>query len=360
MKIELKQVSVRDLYDGYVNNQEEGVVGFGGKLNIRPKYQREFVYNEKQQFAVIDSIRGNFPLNMMYWVKNEDDNYEVLDGQQRIMSICNYVSGGYSINYQFFHNLEKSEQEQILNYEIMVYFCEGDDKEKLEWFKKINTIGERLTDQELRNAIYTGEWLSDAKKYFSKTGCVAYNLANNYMSGVPIRQDYLETVLEWISDGDVADYMSKHQHDQNALELRTYFSNVIEWVKTIFPRYRNEMKGLNYGALYNAYHNTNINIKNVNDEIDRLMSDDDVTNKKGIYYYVLTRDEKNLNIRTFTNSQKRTVYERQNHICVSCGNEFDFGDMEADHITPWIEGGRTDLDNCQVLCRKCNRRKSKK
>ena len=360
MKIELKHITIRDLFNGYVNNQEDGVVGFGGTLNIRPKFQREFVYKLLQQIAVIDSVRGNFPLNVMYWVKNEDGTYELLDGQQRTISICEYLNNTFSINYQYFHNLELSEQEQILNYEILVYFCEGTDKEKLEWFKTINIAGEKLTDQELLNAVYTGEWLSDAKRYFSKTGCPAYRLASDYIKGTPIRQDYLETVLCWINNDDIADYMSKHQHDQNALELRIYFNSVIEWVKTIFHNYRSEMKGLNYGKLYNKYHNADINIKEINEEINILMSDDEVTNKKGIYYYVLTRDEKYLNIRTFSASQRRTVYEKQNHICVSCDNEFDLSEMDADHITPWSKGGKTDINNCQMLCKRCNREKGNK
>ncbi len=199
MKIELKEIAIRDVTNGYVNNNEEGVVGYDGKLNIRPKYQREFVYKDKQRDAVIETIKKDFPLNVMYWVKNEDDTYEVLDGQQRTISICEYVAGKFSLNFQYFHNLEKTEQDQILDYKLMVYFCEGNDKEKLDWFETINIAGEKLTDQELKNAIYTGTWLTEAKKYFSKSGCPAYSIASNYLKGSSIRQEYLETAISWIS-----------------------------------------------------------------------------------------------------------------------------------------------------------------
>ncbi len=208
MEIELKQISIREVVEGYVNNDEEGVVGYSGKLNIRPKYQREFVYKDKQRNAVIETIRKNFPLNVMYWVKNDDGTFEIMDGQQRTVSFCEYVAGKFSLNFQYFHNLEEDEKEQILNYKLMIYFCKGTDKEKLEWFKTINIAGEKLYDQELRNAIYTGTWLSDAKKHFSKSGCPAYNLASDYMTGSPIRQDYLETAISWISNDEIEKYIN--------------------------------------------------------------------------------------------------------------------------------------------------------
>lgn len=203
MKIELKEIAIRNVAENYKNDQEEGVTWYNGLLNIRPKYQREFVYKDKQRDSVIETIRNNFPLNVMYWVKNSDDSYEVLDGQQRSISICEYVDGKFSLNYQYFHNLEESEKNQILDYKLMVYFCEWNDKEKLDWFKTINIAGEKLTDQELRNAIYTGTWLTDAKKYFSKSNCPAYNIANDYLVGSTIRQDYLETAISWLSNNNI-------------------------------------------------------------------------------------------------------------------------------------------------------------
>lgn len=360
MKIELNEISIREVAENYVDNAEDGVVGYNGKLNIRPKYQREFVYDEKQRNAVIDTIRKGFPLNVMYWVKNEDGTYEVLDGQQRTISFCQYINGDFSIENRAFHNLTKTEQDLILDYKLMIYFCEGNDKEKLDWFKIINIAGEKLTDQELRNAVYTGPWLTNAKLHFSKTNCAAYLLAKDYVSGSPIRQEYLETALSWINNGNVEEYMSIHQHDPNANELWTYFRNVIEWVKLTFTNYRKEMKGINWGVLYNQFKNNTYDTDKLEQEIQTLMIDDDVTNKKGIYSYILTRNEKYLNIRAFTESQKRSAYEKQNGICKICGKHFDIKEMEADHITPWHAGGKTSIDNCQMLCKDCNRRKSGK
>jgi len=360
MKIELKEISIRDIVKNYKNSDEEGVLGFDNKLNIRPKYQREFVYDEKKRNAVIDTIQKGFPLNVMYWVKNSDDDYEVLDGQQRTISFCQYVNGDFSINSRTFHNLTNTEREQILDYKLMIYICEGNDKEKLDWFKIINIAGEKLTDQELRNAVYTGPWLTSAKTHFSKTGCVAYHLAKDYVKGSPIRQEYLETALSWINDGKIEDYMSAHQQDPNADKLWTYFRNVIEWVKLTFPKYRHEMKNVAWGPLYNQFKDNVYDKNQLEQEVQKLMMDDDVTNKKGIYAYVLTREEKHLHIRAFSDSQKRSAYERQNGICAHCGGHFDIKDMEGDHITPWHLGGHTSADNCQMLCVDCNRRKSGK
>lgn len=358
MKIELHEIPVREVVEGYVDNNEEGVVGYGGRLNIRPKYQREFIYDEEKRNAVIDTIRKGFPLNVMYWVKNGDGTFEVLDGQQRTISFCQYVEGEFSIEHRNFHNLTDVEKEQILNYTLMVYFCEGNDKEKLDWFRIINIAGMKLTDQELRNATYTGPWLSDAKLKFSKSNCAAYLLSKDYVRGSPIRQDILETAIRWKSKGEIEKYMSEHQHDPNANELWTYFRNVIEWVKLTFPEYRREMKGINWGSLCDKFKDEMFDTAKLEQEIQALMMDDDVTNKRGIYSYVLTRNEKYLNIRPFTESQRRGAYERQKGICKKCGNYFKYKEMEADHITPWNKGGKTVPENCQMLCLECNRRKS--
>lgn len=358
MKIELHEISVREVAEKYIDNAEEGVVGYNGKLNIRPKYQREFIYKKDKRNAVIDTIRKGFPLNVMYWVRNEDETFEVLDGQQRTISFCQYVDSDFSIDDRAFHNLTNTEKEQILNYKLMVYFCEGNDKEKLDWFKIINIAGEKLSDQELKNAVYTGPWLSDAKLKFSKTNCAAYGLSNKYVKGSPIRQHILETALSWIANGEIKKYMSIHQHDPNANELWTYFKNVIEWVSLTFPNYRKEMKGINWGSLYDKFKGEMYDTEKLEQEIQALMMDDDVSNKKGIYSYVLTGNEKALNIRAFSESQKRTSYERQNGVCTKCNKHFEFREMEADHITPWHLGGKTNIENCQMLCKECNRRKS--
>ncbi|MFA0888783.1 MAG: HNH endonuclease family protein [Synergistales bacterium] len=358
MKIELQEITVRQVVEGYVDNAEEGVVGYGGKLNIRPKFQREFVYDDKKRNAVIDTIRKEFPLNVMYWTKNEDGTFEVLDGQQRTISFCQYVKGDFSIDNRAFHNLTNTEQEQILSYKLMIYFCEGNEKEKLDWFRIINIAGERLTDQELRNAVYTGPWLSDAKLKFSKSNCAAYLLAKDYVNGSPIRQEILQTAIGWISGGEIEKYMSVHQHDPNANALWTYFQNAIDWVKLTFPNYRREMKGIAWGILYDEFKDKLLDTAKLEQEIQALMMDDDVTSQKGIYPYVLTRNEKFLNIRAFTDNQKRAAYERQKGFCSKCGDHFELKGMEADHITPWSKGGKTNLENCQMLCLDCNRRKS--
>lgn len=358
MKIELHEITVREAAEKYVDNAEEGVVGYNGKLNIRPKYQREFVYDEKKRNAVMDTIRKDFPLNVMYWVKNEDGTFEVLDGQQRTISFCQYVNSDFSIDNRAFHNLTNTEKEQILNYKLMVYFCEGNDREKLDWFKIINIAGEKLTDQELRNAVYTGTWLTNAKSIFSKSNCAAYLLSKDYVNGSPIRQEILETALSWISNGEIEKYMSIHQHDPNANELWTYFRNVIDWVQLTFRPYRREMKGINWGNLYDEFKVKMFDTEKLEQEIQTLMMDEDVTSKKGIYPYVLTRNEKFLNIRAFPESQKRASYEKQKGVCIKCGKHFELSEMEADHITPWHLGGKTVAENCQMLCKECNRRKS--
>jgi len=363
MKINLHKITVREVIAGYKDNAEEGVAAYDGKLNIRPKYQREFVYKPEQRDAVIETIRKGFPLNVMYWMVREDGGYEVLDGQQRTISIGQYVSGDFSLNDRFFHNLTKEEQDKILKYELFIYFCEGTDKERIDWFTVINTYGEKVNDQEIRNAVYTGPWLSDAKLKFSKTNCVAYLLANDsgqLITGSPIRQEYLETALSWINDGEVADYMAKHQHDQNADELWLYFQEVIAWVRDTFTNYRKEMANVNWGELYNQFKDKKLDIDKLEAEVAKLMQDEDVTKKSGIYPYVLTRVERHLSVRDFTDKMRREAYERQKGICIKCGNRFEIEEMEADHINPWHDGGKTISENCQMLCKEDNRTKSGK
>lgn len=361
MNIQLKEITVRELTKGYEDNEENGVLGYNGKLDIRPPYQREFIYKDKQRDAVIDTIKKEFPLNVMYWAVREDGSYEVIDGQQRTISICQYVEGDFAYMFKYFHNLQEDEKEQILNYKLMVYICSGTDSEKLDWFKTINISGEKLTEQELRNAVYSGSWVTDAKRYFSKNNCAAYGIGGDYLTGSPIRQDYLETAIKWISNNNVEVYMATHQHDQNALALWQYFQSVITWVQGTFIKKRTKfMKGVNWGELYNNYKDEVLNTKEIEKEIAKLIADDDVQKKKGIYPYVLTKDEKHLGIRAFSDSMKQKVYEKQNGICVECKEKFDISQMEGDHISPWHEGGKTIEDNCQMLCKNCNRRKSGK
>jgi hypothetical protein len=358
MKIELKEITVRELTNGYQDNNDNGVVGFGGKLDVRPPYQREFVYDEKERNAVINTLQKNFPLNVMYWAVREDGNFEVIDGQQRTISICQYVDGVFSIDGLAFHNLPTDKQDQILNYTLMVYFCSGTPSEKLDWFETINIAGKVLTPQELRNAVYSGSWVSDAKRYFSKNS--RPKIGDEYLTGSANRQEYLETAIDWISKGSIKEYMSKNQHETNANELWLYFQAVISWIKATFPKYRKEMKGIKWGFLYNDYKDQKFDPKKLEEEITTLMLDEDVENKKGIYIYVLTRKERFLNIRAFSDKQKREAYERQKGICPVCTEEYQIEEMEGDHITPWHLGGKTTADNCQMLCKDDNRRKSGK
>lgn len=367
MKIELHKIKIAEVVNGYKDSSEEGVTAFGGRLDIRPKYQREFVYSGKQRDEVIRTIKNGFPLNVMYWVKKEDGNFEVLDGQQRTISISQFINNDFSLEFNgrtaMFHNLTKEEQEQILNYELMIYHCEGTDKEKLDWFKIINIAGEKLTDQELRNAVYTGPWLTDAKLKFSKSNCAAYLLAHDggqLVTGSPIRQEYLETALSWINNEEIEEYMARHQHHNDANELWQYFQDVIQWVREVFPNYRKEMSGVNWGELYNEFKDKKFDAEKIEKQIKELMQDEDVTKKSGIYPYVLTDKERYLSIRAFTSNMKREAYEKQNGICPACKKEFAIGDMEADHINPWHDGGRTIAENCQMLCKEDNRTKSGK
>lgn len=361
MNIELNEITVRELTDGYQDNEENGVLGFGGKLDVRPPFQREFIYKDKQRDAVINTVTKEFPLNVMYWAVREDGNYEVIDGQQRTISVCQYVNGDFAYMFKYFHNLQEDEKEQILNYKLMVYVCSGTDSEKLEWFKTINIAGEKLTEQELRNAVYSGSWVTDSKRYFSKSGCPAYGIGSDYLNGSSIRQDYLETAIKWISKGNIEVYMSNHQHDPNALALWQYFQSVITWVQGTFTKKRTKfMKGVDWGTLYNEYKDEVFDTKAIEKETAKLIADDDVDKKKGIYPFILTRDERYLGIRAFSDSMKQKVYEKQKGICPICKNHFDISEMEGDHITPWHEKGKTIEENCQMLCKDDNRRKSGK
>lgn len=234
MKIELKEITVRELTKDYQDNEDNGVIAFSGNLDVRPPYQREFIYKDKQRDAVIETILQGYPLNVMYWAVRDDETYEIIDGQQRTISICQYVNGDFSYMFRYFHNLHDDEREQILNYKLMVYVCSGSESEKLKWFKTINIAGEKLTDQELRNAVYVGTWVTDAKKHFSKNGCVASKIGSDYLTGKPNRQEYLETAIDWISDGQIEGYMGIHQNDPNASALWRYFKDVISWIEATF------------------------------------------------------------------------------------------------------------------------------
>lgn len=390
MKIKPLKITVKEVVTGYIDNsdREEGIFGYGGKLNIRPKYQRNYVYDEEKRNAVIDTISKDFPLGIMYWVKNDDGTYEILDGQQRTISISTYLSldnpaKGYSISGLFgnphartFNQLLPSEQKQLLDYPLLVYVCEGADTDRLRWFETINIAGEELSNQEIRNAQYSGPWLTDAKRYFSKSNSVAQQLAtkpNLYIS-LPAknswnRQGGLEKVLRWyINDikdtKKLEDYMSKHKDDKDAGYLWEYFRNVIDWVKKIFPTYRKGMEKVEWGLLYNSYGKKHYDLIKIQQTVRELYEDNEVTDKSGIYEFIFDGKSSHLNLRQFEDWQKQTIYERQQGICPYCKKEgrskihYELDEMEADHIIPWYEGGKTNIDNCQMLCIEHNRKKS--
>lgn len=386
MVIRELRVTIRDIVEGYIDNSDndEGIYGYGGKLNIRPKYQRNYVYDEKKRNAVIDTVSKNFPLGLMYWVKNDDGTYEILDGQQRTISICTYVNpdnpaSGYSVAGLFGNNkrrhfsiLNHAEQEAIYNYPLLVYVCEGNDLDRLRWFETINIAGEKLSDQEIRNAQYCCPWLTDAKRYFSKRNSAGQQLATKPHAYIKLpannnwnRQGGLEKVLRWyindLKDTEkLEDFMSdmaqksKADPAMTANQLWEYFRAVIGWVKALFPKYRKNMEEVEWGILYNKYHENAYDVAEIEETVARLYADNDVDNKAGIYYYIFDKKEKHLNIRQFEDWQKQTVYEQQNHKCADCGLHFEINDLEAHHKIRWADGGHTTLDNCVLLCRECH------
>lgn len=362
MKIELKNISIQELSEGYSDNGEDGVVGYNGKLDIRPPFQREFVYGDKERNAVIDTVTKGFPLNVMYWAVRKDGTYEIIDGQQRTISICQYIHKIFSFKKKYFHNLQEDEKSNILKYQLSVYLCTGDDSEKLEWFKTINIAGKELTEQELRNAVYHGSWVSAAKKWFSKNSCPAYHIGKDYLSGTPIRQDYLETIIKWISSNKIEEFMGKNMDKKNADDLWDYFQNIIKWVEKNFKSKNSKLiKGVDWGSLYNTYKNETLDADKIDKELKSLLAfDDTITKPKGIYPFILTRDEKHLSIRAFTDIMKQRTYTKQNSKCNYCEKKFEFSQMEADHIVPWHKNGKSVEENCQMLCIKCNRKKSDK
>ena len=373
MKIEPKSIKIRDVFESYADNGDDGVFAYGGRLAIRPPYQREFVYDQKQAEAVVHTVLKGFPLNVMYWVKKGNEQYEVLDGQQRTLSVMQYLKHQFPITIDgkkfYWDALPDDKYNAIMDYNFMIYICEGTDSEKLDWFTVVNIAGEKLTDQEIRNISYTGEWLSDAKLHFSKRNCAAKSLSDKYITGDPNRQELLEKALRGICEyqgiKDITEYMALHKSDADADELWQYFQDVIYWVQKIFPKYYADMKGLDWCHLYNEYHNRLYNSSVMNDKVKSLHEDEDVQKPKGIYEYLLCRETdpyagRLLNLRIFDKRDKMAAYSRQNGICPICGQHFEFNEMEGDHIKPWSKGGQTIPENCQMLCKDCNNKKTDK
>ena len=375
MKIEMIKVPVKELIQNYSeDDQTSRVRAWGGKLDVRPEYQREYVYSDDKRDAVINTILKGFPLNIMYFVDRKDGTYEVLDGQQRIISICRYAMNQFSVkipsasggfNTVNRPNLFDEDAKKFEDYELQVYICEGTDKEKLEWFQIINIAGEELETQEIRNAIYHSAWLTDAKSLFSRRNCVVNKKYGKYLSGDYIRQKFLETAFTWHADYEgitgkdaVVDYMQQHRQDKNADELWRYFESVFDWVESTFGKFDKTMKGVKWGLLYNQHKDDKLDVGDIQKRIPELMADKEVQKKSGIYEYLLTGEEKVLSLRTFDEDEKLTMYHRQGGKCAICGKPFDIKDMHGDHVKPWSKGGRTTIDNGQMLCVTCNLAKS--
>lgn len=382
----LKTYTVREICNGFVYNELEGkgLFGLGGKLTIQPEYQRNYIYADgKKDVAVIQSILKGYPLGLIYFNKVDDDKFEVLDGQQRITSIGRYVTGKFAVKddngmEQHFSGLPQDKQDKILNTELLIYECQGTESEIKEWFKTINIAGIPLNEQELLNAVYSGPFVTLAKAEFSNSQNANVQMWSAYISGNVNRQDYLAAALDWVSHGHVGDYMSQHRYDDNINELKAYFTSVIDWASSVFIDVKNEMCGLEWGRLYEQYHQNAYNPAEVSQKLHELYADPYVTNKRGIVEYILggCSDTKLLNIRIFGEADKQTVYEQQTITareqgvsnCPLCamGNDanhdriWKLSEMDADHVTAWSRGGSTDISNCQMLCKTHNRAKGNK
>lgn len=371
----LTTVSLRELSANYIDNQELGVTALNGNLCVRPAYQREFVYNDTRKIKVIDSILNGVPLGLMHWHDKGNGTFDVIDGQQRTISICQFINGDYSImfdgNTHYFHTLPADIRERILNYNVMVNKFSGTESEVLKLFKDINVPGMALTDQELRNSAYTGTWLSSAKVMFSKTNCAAQEIGGDYINGSANRQELLECALYWITgcsekdkpaeiEAKITSYMSKHRNDKNANELWEHFMNVIEWVEKVTEGATQKeliCLGEKWGELYAQYHDTFvIDNEAITEKRKELWASEWVI-RKGIFPYIISGDLRYVNPRSFDKKMKSKKYKEQKGICPVCGKKHKESEMEADHITPWADGGITEYSNLQMLCKECNHRK---
>ena len=377
--------TVRDICDGFVYNELEGkgLFGMGGNLTIQPEYQRNYIYADgKKDVAVIDSVLKGYPIGLIYFNKREDGQLEVLDGQQRITSLGRFVTSKFAINDngvpQYFRGLAEDKKEKILNTKLLIYVCSGTESEIKEWFKTINIVGIPLNNQEILNAIYSGEFVTLAKEEFSNSQNANINRWGSYINGTVNRQEILECALNWVSKGNIEEYMSNHRHDNNIDELKLYFNSVIDWVDGLFDFVYSEMKHIEWGNLYEKYHKIPYDKKELNNKVGELYSDEYVKNKKGIFEYVLGGcvDSKLIEVRIFEERDKKTVYARQTieaqekgvSNCPLCalGNDnnktkiWNIKEMDADHVTAWSKGGATDISNCQMLCKTHNRAKGNK
>ncbi len=375
-------ITIKDICDGFVYNELEGkgLYGLSGKLTIQPEYQRNYIYADgKRDVAVIESIISGYPLGLIYFNEPEDGRYEVLDGQQRITSFGRFVTNKFAIKIdgmeQYFSGLPENLQKKILEYPLTIYICQGEEKEIKDWFKTINIAGVPLNEQELRNAIYSGPFVTAAKEEFSNSQNANIQKWGAFISGSVNRQSFLETALDWVSDGNIEAYMSTHRGDNNINELKTHFTSVIDWVSSVFVDLTSEMCGIEWGRLYREFHKNPYNPQDVSDKLRELYEDPYVRNRRGIFEYILSgcSDTRLLDVRVFDDVTKRRVYNEQTKDaeakgisnCPLCaiGHEanntriYQLSEMDADHVSAWSKGGATSEENCQMLCKTHNRAK---
>jgi len=382
----LTEITVRDICDGFVYNQLEGkgLFGLSGKLTIQPEYQRNYIYADgKRDVAVIESILKGYPLGLIYFNKPTENSLEVLDGQQRITSFGRFVTNKFAIKdengmEQYFSGIAEDKQQKILNTKLLIYECEGTESEIKEWFRTINISGVPLTNQELLNAVYSGPFVTLGKEEFSNSQNANIQKWSAYISGSANRQDFLERALEWVSKDNVGDYMCRHRFDTNITELKNYFTSVIDWVSTVFTDVESEMKGLEWGRLYETYKKQPYNSKTVSEQVKKLYADPYIKNRKGVFEFILggSTDFKLLEVRVFDEATKKSTYaiqtaeaEKKNiSNCSHCAIGHDanktkiwkLAEMDADHVTAWSKGGATDSKNCEMLCKSHNRAKGNK
>ncbi len=389
MKTTLKtNITVKDICEGFVYSELEGkgLFGLSGKLTIQPEYQRNYIYASdggKREVAVIDSVLKGYPIGLIYFNKVSEDKFEVLDGQQRITSLGRFITDKFAIKdenglEQLFSGMAADKKKKILETKLLIYECEGTESEIKEWFKTINIAGVPLNDQELLNAVYSGPFVTLAKEEFSNSQNANIQKWSAYIKGSAIRQDFLERALDWVSKGNIGEYMSRHRFDENIDELKNYFNSVIDWISTVFTDVESEMCGLEWGRLYEKYKKQPYDPKAVSKKVQKLYGDPYIKSRKGIFEYILggETESKLLEVRVFDEATKKSVYKSQTEEakkkeksnCPLCAIGHDanktkiytFAEMEADHVSAWSKGGSSDIKNCQMLCKTHNRAKGNK
>jgi hypothetical protein len=386
MKTTLKtDITVKEICEGFVYNELEGkgLFGLSGKLTIQPEYQRNYIYASdggKKEMAVIESVLKGYPIGLIYFNKVSEDKLEVLDGQQRITSLGRFVTDKFAItdengNPQNFSGMAKDKQDRVWETKLTIYECEGKESEIKEWFKTINIAGVPLNEQELLNAVYSGPFVTLGKEEFSNSQNANIQKWSAYIKGSAVRQNFLERALDWVSQGKIGDYMSYHRKDKNIDELKKYFNIVIDWVSGVFSDVESEMQGLEWGRLYETYHKKAYNPAKVSSKVHKLYADPYIKSRKGVFEYILGGlvDTKLLEVRVFDEATKKSVYEKQTveakkknkSNCSNCAIGHDsnktkiwqFSEMDADHVVAWSKGGKTNIKNCEMLCKTHNRAK---